>query len=231
VLAWVAFCSTATREAMANALAQKLSYPPEEFAKYFDLGGDYKYRLSFFTNKALEFIAVTGNARTAELLEKAARSADYNLAEKVRDTAKSVRARLALPEPQRSKRTQDELVFWRALECDSSLGKQSGREYDLDAALLSAHDLSVSASYLIEQLEHPCMVQWARESHPDPERTSLAIAVIGQQKENIAVPALAKFARSYPEFRNSIAVALKQIGTPDATKALKELSAVKGGER
>ncbi len=94
VLAWVAFCSTATRGAVADALAHKLSYPPEEFARYFDLDRDYRYMLSIFTDKVLEFIAITGDARTIELLEEAARSADHDLAQKIGDTAKSIRARL-----------------------------------------------------------------------------------------------------------------------------------------
>ncbi len=166
----------------------------------------------------LDFIAAAGSETTLGLLQKGTRRYGYE------DAAAEIRLRLALPEKRTAARARDAMLFWQAVHCAPGRGV-IGPEYATEAAILSKHKLSVSPEYLIEQLEHPRMDEQAGHFYADQGRTNMAIEIVAHQKENSAVSALATLVRSSPEFRERVEHALKTIGTPEATKVLKELSA------
>lgn len=209
-LLWVSFCSTKTREAAANQLASKM--PPRQRA----FGGLWSLK------SLADFIAVTGNAHTIQLLEELTETPEGQPRKVTLERAIGrIRTRVSLPAEEQAQRARDELLFWQA-----AAGAPVPRNVDsglvFAANCLIAQKLTVSSAYLIEQLEQP-----GDEKQMNRSRVKLALLILANQKDNDAVPAMVTLVRHNPSFREDVESTLKQLDTAEARKALRELPNVR----
>lgn len=228
-LLWASFCSAQTRVAIANLLAEKLLQ--EEASRVPN-------------SRELKFLVAVGNSDTAKVLDKRARIIEdgwpkyraeaakvgaylspqeretwlRTLREPYERAGAQIRARLLLPEKEQTQRAKDELLFWQTASaapvwCNVKSGLESA------ADCLAAENLTISSAYLIEQLEQ------ARDARQiDPSRIELALLILANQRNNDAVPAIMNLVRRIPGLRGDVEDVLKQIDTPEAKQALRELS-------
>lgn len=219
---WVSFCSAKTRAAAANRLVANMPTRQPAFGDVWSLA------------RQANFVAMTGNADTLELLERVANTPERGTWKIVLERAiKRLRFRLSLPKKEQEQRAQDELLFWQtAVGAPIPCNVTSGRVFA--AKCLAVQKLTISSAYLIEQLEQAEPVTGlggALSNQSDgnfdkqlvPNRARLALLILANQKDNDAVPAMANLVRRIPSFRNDVESTLEQFDTPEAKKAIRDL--------
>lgn len=171
----ISYCSKPTRNAVADALAEKCR--------------DSQWVWP------LEFISVCGEQRAAELLREAADRVPVANSP-FKTAADRIRARLSLPEDLRKVRAEDELIFWQALS-GAPIPRDIRSGFPIAAARAVAHKKKISLQYLIEILQG--------ESGPGPAKwLAIDLIVAQKQRDAIPwlqrmaedMPALAEELRS-----------------------------------
>jgi hypothetical protein len=123
-----------------------------------------------------------------------------------------------LPEREQAQRAKDELLFWQtASVAPVPCNVKSGLVFAADC--LVAENLTISSAYLIEQLEQAKDGRQMSQS-----RVELALLILANQRSNDAVPAMTNLVRRIPALRGDVEDVLKQLDTPEAKQALRELS-------
>jgi hypothetical protein len=187
VLVMASFCSAETRTAVAERIAEK-GFDPRNFT-------------------LLEFVAVCGDVRAAELMIRASKDQSVKTASRTfLGTAGRILARLALPEEEGRQRSKDELAFWRTWRIHPPIRSSAGAE-------------RIAAEWMIQGGEH---VSWPllREvlhgdmigSGPQYEAIRhLAVRIAVAQRERDAILLLQELANGTSALAREAKAALKEL--------------------
>lgn len=224
VLLSASLCSEPTRIAIANGLLKRWTEEgrsppgsPKSFAG---------------------FLAVVGNAETADLL----RAYDRKIAERATaagkesgtkpdeespsreppeatsnsiflQAAEHITARLALSEEASAGQARAELWIWQIAECAPH--PVWGDSYPSLMRPYTGESYRFSADFLIEFFES--------KDRTTPLDADVAIEIVLAERKYAAIPAMVEFVKREPRYRERVERALRQIGTPEAEKGLQEI--------